>query len=475
MAALIQLFSKTPIMQKVIAPWIAATACLFSIISLTEAAEEGRPNFVYIMLDDAGYGDFSCYGQQQFETPNVDRLAKEGMRFTQHYAGCTVCAPTRCVLMSGMHTGHCYIRGNKEIQPEGQQPMAADVVTVAELLRDAGYRTGGFGKWGLGNPGSVGDPVNQGFDVFYGYNCQREAHTYYPTHLWSNTEKVTLDGKTYAHDVIMEQALDFIRDSKDAPFFCFLPVTIPHAAMHVPEPYAAPFRKKFPQFEDTIGKYRGPEVKNPIAAFAGMMTKMDDDIGRVMTLLADLGLDKNTVVMVTSDNGPHKEGGHDPVFFDSNGPLRGFKRDLYEGGIRAPLIVHWPAKTKAGSESDLISAHWDVLPTLCELGGAKIPANVDGVSMVATIVGETAKQAKHPYLYWEFFERGGKRAVRFGDWKAVQVNLHKSPNGLIELYNLGTDIGEETDVANKHPDLIARAKKMFREAHTPSGIWQFKK
>jgi arylsulfatase A len=360
------------------------TILCLTLVALTSSilAAEKRPNIVYIMLDDAGYADFGCYGQRKFATPSIDALAKEGMRFTQHYAGCTVCAPTRCVLMTGMHTGHSFIRGNKEIRPEGQHPMADEVVTVAELLRDAGYRTGAFGKWGLGNPGSEGDPVNQGFDNFFGYNCQREAHSYYPTHLWDNTKKVPLDGKTYAHDVIMDEALEFIRDSKNdnKPFFCFLPATIPHAAMHVPESYVAPFRKKFPQFEDKIGKYKGPEVRNPIAAFAGMMTKMDEDVGRVMDLLKELDLDDNTVVMFTSDNGPHREGGHDPVFFDSNGPLKGFKRDLYEGGIRAPFIVRWPGKTMAGSESDLLSAHWDVLPTLCEIAQVAAPKDVDGIS-----------------------------------------------------------------------------------------------
>ncbi len=453
------------------------TILCLTLVALTSSilAAEKRPNIVYIMLDDAGYADFGCYGQRKFATPSIDALAKEGLRFTQHYAGCTVCAPTRCVLMTGMHTGHSFIRGNKEIRPEGQHPMADEVVTVAELLRDAGYRTGAFGKWGLGNPGSEGDPVNQGFDNFFGYNCQREAHSYYPTHLWDNTKKVPLDGKTYAHDVIMDEALEFIRDSKNdnKPFFCFLPATIPHAAMHVPESYVAPFRKKFPQFEDKIGKYKGPEVRNPIAAFAGMMTKMDEDVGRVMDLLKELDLDDNTVVMFTSDNGPHREGGHDPVFFDSNGPLKGFKRDLYEGGIRAPFIVRWPGKTTAGSESDLLSAHWDVLPTLCEIAQVAAPKDVDGISMLPTLLGESDSQEQHDFLYWEFFERGGKRAVRFGPWKAVQLNLHKKQRGSIEIYNLDDDLGEESDVADKHPELVAKAKEMFRESHSPSAIWKF--
>lgn len=450
---------------------VLAFGCLHVIGPTATAAE--RPNIIYILLDDAGYGDFGCYGQQKFATPRIDQLAREGMRFTQHYAGCTVCAPTRCVLMTGMHTGHSFVRGNKEVRPEGQHPLADEVQTVAELLRAGGYRTGAFGKWGLGAPGSEGDPVQQGFDRFFGYNCQREAHSYYPTHLWNNKTKVPLDGETYAHDLIMDQAIGFIRENRKRPFFCFLPVTIPHAAMHVPEKYSAPFRKKFPQFEEKIGKYKGPPVRNPIAAFAGMMTKMDEDVGRVLDLLDELEIADNTIVMFSSDNGPHREGGHDPEFFDSNGPLRGFKRDLYEGGIRAPFIVKWPGKTPAGSESDLLSAHWDVLPTMCEIANIDVPKGLDGISMLPTIVGKPQNQQPHDYLYWEFFERGGKRAVRFGDWKAVQLNLQKNPNGPIELYNLAEDIGETNNVAAKNPQHIATAKKMFAESHTPSEIWQF--
>lgn len=447
---------------------------VWAISTSIHAADEAKPNIVYILLDDAGYGDLSCYGQTKFETPNIDRMAREGMRFTQHYAGCTVCAPTRSVLMQGLHTGHSYIRGNKEVKPEGQEPLPSGTVTVARLLQQAGYRTGAFGKWGLGAPGSEGDPTKQGFDVFYGYNCQREAHSYYPTHLWSNTDKVALDGKTYAHDLIMDHAFDFIRNNKQGPFFCYLPVTIPHAAMHVPEKYSAPFRKKFPQFEDKIGKYRGPVVKNPIAAFAGMMTKMDEDVGRLLDLLGDLGIEKNTLVMLSSDNGPHKEGGHDPVFFDSNGPLTGFKRDLTEGGIRVPLIARWPGKMASGTESDLISAHWDMLPTFCELAGAKTPSNTDGISMTATLFGHPDQQKQHEYLYWEFYERGGKRAARFCKWKAIQRNLQKAKPGPIQIFNLDKDLAEQHDLADDHPEMVAKAKKIFAEAHSPSKLWKFR-
>lgn len=432
-----------------------------------------RPNIVYILLDDAGYGDLSCYGQSHFQTPNIDRLSREGMKFTQHYAGCTVCAPTRCVLMTGQHTGHCYIRGNKEAKPEGQEPIPSETVTLPELLKTAGYVTGGFGKWGLGSPGSEGDPVNQGFDEFYGYNCQREAHNYYPKHLWHNTEKVMLDGKTYSHDLIMNQALDFVREHQDQSFFCYLPVTIPHAAMHVPGSYSDPFRKKFSQFNGKIGRYSGPEVDNPVAAFAGMMTKLDEDVGRLLDLLVELDIDENTIVMLTSDNGPHLEGGHDPKFFDSNGPLKGFKRDLYEGGIRAPFLVRWPGHVPENTTSDLISAHWDILPTCCELAGVDVPKDTDGVSLVPTLLGHANEQTPHEYLYWEFHERGGKRAVRFGKWKAVQLNLNKKKSSPIELYDLSKDIDESDDIATKHPDIVSQAQTMFEQAHTPSSIWLF--
>ncbi|MCA9071326.1 MAG: arylsulfatase, partial [Planctomycetaceae bacterium] len=405
----------------------------------------------------------------------IDRLAKEGMKFTHHYSGSTVCAPTRCVLMTGYHTGHCYVRGNKEVKPEGQHPMPPETVTLPELLKKAGYTTGAFGKWGLGAPGSEGDPVKQGFDEFYGYNCQREAHTYYPNHLWHNTEKVQLDGKTYSHNLIMNQALDFIRNNQKGPFFCYLPITIPHAAMHSPEKYVAPFRKKFSEFEDKVGKYRGPNTKNPVAAFAGMMTHVDEDVGRLLDLLQELQIDENTLVLFTSDNGPHVEGGHDPQFFNSNGPFRGFKRDLYEGGIRTVLLARWPGKISPESTTDLMSAHWDILPTCCELAGVMPPKSIDGYSMVPTLRGRPKDQKQHEFLYWEFHERGGKRAVRFGEWKAVQLNLQKNADGPIELYQLDQDPGEKDNLMKVHAGLLfaveEKARKLFREAHTPSKVW----
>jgi len=436
-------------------------------LGLTLEAKQ-KPNFIFIMVDDAGYGDFGCYGQKLFKTPNIDRMAAAGMKFTQHYAGSTVCAPTRCSLLNGVHTGHAFVRGNREVQPEGQAPIPADLITIPKLLKEAGYTTGMFGKWGLGAPGSSGDPVNQGWDEFYGYNCQRQAHTFYPKHLWHNDKKVMLDGKTYSHDLIHEQSLKFIRDNAKKPFFAYLPITIPHAAMQCPEEDVAPFRKKFPQFEDLIGKYsHGTRVKNPVAAFAGMMTRMDRGIGELLDLLDELKIADNTLVLFTSDNGPHYEGGHKPGFFNSNGPLRGHKRDLYEGGIRVPLIAHWPGKIKAGSVSDHICAHWDLMPTLCDLAGIATPKHTDGISYVPTLTGG-AKQRTHRYLYWEFHSYGNTQAIRMGNWKALRLKVRDNPDAPIVLYNLKTDIGETKNIATDHPDIIKIIAPLFREAHTPS-------
>jgi len=372
--------------------------------------------------------------------------------------------------MTGKHTGHCVVRGNREVKPEGQAPMPADTVTIPRLLKEAGYATGMFGKWGLGAPGSTSDP-NEHFDVFYGYNCQREAHDYYPDHLWSNNEVVTLDEETYVHDLIFQQSLKFVRDHQDQPFFLFLPVTIPHAAMQVPEESIAPYRKKFPQFEDVVGKYAGRTVTNPIAAFAGMMTRLDSQIGTLQQLLRDSGLEEDTLVMLTSDNGPHKEGGHDPVFFDSNGPFKGHKRDLYEGGIRTFLLATWKGKIEAGSKSDLISAHWDMLPTFCELAGVTSPDDVDGISMVNELMGHSKKQKKHEYLYWEFSERGRSQAARKGHWKAVRNNLKKNPNAPLELFNLNNDRGEDNNIADQHPDVVKELTAILEEAHVPSATF----
>ena len=444
---------------------------IFGIGLLLSSTAWAKPNIIYILADDLGYGDLSCYGAQKIKTPHIDRLATEGMKFSQHYSGSTVCAPSRCSLMTGMHTGHCYVRGNKEHQPVGQEPLAASVVTVAEVLKDSGYTCGAFGKWGLGFPGSSGDPMNQGFDRFYGYNCQRNAHGYYPKHLFSDSEKVELDGKTYTPELITDECLKWIRQNHKQPFFCFIPCPIPHAAMHAPEELVEPYRKQFPEFNNVVGRYgkNEPYQKNPVAAFAAMMEIFDNDVGKVLGLLVELGIDDNTIVMFTSDNGPHREGGHKPDFFDSNGPLNGYKRNLTEGGIRVPMLARWPGKIAPGSTTDHISAFWDFFPTACDIAGIDTPNGLDGISFLPALTGKP--QQAHKYMYWEFFEQGGKLAVREGPWKAIQRNVHKQPNGPVLLFNLDNDLGETTNLAEKHPEVLARLKGYMREAHTKSEIF----
>jgi arylsulfatase A-like enzyme len=451
--------------QTLIAFTLIISILLVLIIVLTQSEDKRKPNIVYILADDLGYGDLSCYGQQKFKTPHIDRLASEGLQFTQHYSGSTVCAPSRCALMTGFHTGHAQIRGNREVKPEGQKPMQPETVTIPTLLKKAGYVSGMFGKWGLGAPGSESDPVVF-FDKFYGYNCQREAHTFYPKHLWHNNEKVLLDGKTYSHDLIMQAALDFIRKNNDKPFFCYMPVTIPHAAMHAPESLHNKYRKTLPQFEEKEGHYARTIVQNPVAAFPAMVEHLDNGIGQVLELLEELGIEENTIVFFSSDNGPHREGGHDPQFWDSNGPLKGIKRDLYEGGIRVPLLVRWPSTIKPGIRSNHISAFWDMLPTLCEIAGVETPENVDGISFYPTLVG--GNQKEHDFLYWEFTERGGKQAIRKDNFKAVRLNVSNNPDAVIELYDLDNDLGENNNIADQNPEIVSEMAELFKKARTPS-------
>jgi arylsulfatase A-like enzyme len=430
-----------------------------------EAKSGSKPNIIYILLDDAGYGDLGCYGQRKYETPNIDSLAEDGIKFTDHYSGSPVCAPSRCCLLTGYHTGHAEIRGNGEVVPEGQKPLAEDVPTIATLLKDAGYVTGAFGKWGLGFPGSSGEPLNKGFDRFFGYNCQRKAHNYYPKYLYSDRERVQLDGRTYSHDLIMDNAFEFIRDNKDKPFFAYFPVTIPHASLHAPEDVVRPFRKKFKLHELEFGFYSGKPVRNPKACFAGMMTHLDKQVGGLMILLKELGIDDNTLVMLSSDNGPHQEGGHKPDFFGSKGPFRGYKRDLYEGGIRVPMITRWPGKISPGSVTDHPSAFWDVMPTLCDIVGIDTPEEIDGISFLPTLTRQ-GKQEKHPYLYWEFNPKGGSQAVRMGEWKAVRNKVTKNPDAPLELYNLNKDPVEMNNQADERPEIISKVKEILKNART---------
>lgn len=455
--------------------------------SKQETTESSKPNIVYILADDLGWGDLSCYGQTHFSTPNIDNLAKSGMLFTQHYAGCTVCAPSRSSLMTGQTTGHTFIRGNKEWNPEGQYPLEADAITMAEALKNEGYATGAFGKWGLGYPGSEGDPNMQGFDEFFGYNCQRMGHNYYPYHLWHNQEKVILEGNAgkqtgeYAPEVIHKQALKFLEDNKDKPFFMYYPSIIPHAELFAPEEYIAKFRGKFDPEKSYKGVDDGKNFRNgPYgsqpevhAAFAGMVNYLDMQVGEIIAKLKELGVYDNTLIIFTSDNGPHIEGGADPDFFDSNGPFKGYKRDLYEGGIRVPMIAFWANKIKAGSKSDHISAFWDVFPTIGELTGAQVPENIDGISFLPTLLGK--EQKEHDYMYWEFHEGGGRQAIRKGDWKLIHYNVNQPEKTTTELYNLETDPGEENNVAADHQDIVKEMDALMENANTPSEIFPFQK
>jgi arylsulfatase A-like enzyme len=447
--------------------------------------EEPQPNIVYILADDLGYGDLSCYGQQKFSTPNIDRLASEGMLFSQHYTGSTVSAPSRSSLMTGLHTGHTPIRGNKPWEPEGQWPMSSDSYTVAEMLKTSGYTTGAYGKWGLGYIDTEGDPNSQGFDEFYGYNCQGLAHNYYPDHLWHNHEKILLhendNGKTgiYGPDIIHEAALDFLETNKDNPFFLFYPTTIPHAELFAREEYMQMFRGKFDPEKSYKGVDDGPTFRlgpygsqpESHAAFAAMITGLDNYVGELLAKLEELELEKNTIVIFVSDNGPHMEGGADPDYFNSNGDLKGYKRDVYEGGIRTPMLVKWPGKIVAGSTSEHISAFWDVMPTFAEISGAEVSGEIDGISFLPALLGK--QQKKHEYLYWEFHEQGGKVAVRMGNWKAVKLNINKTPQSETELYDLSTDIGEADNLAASNPDIVKKMEEIMKQAHTPSEVFPF--
>lgn len=467
-------------LQAVLCTSLALAAC-------TSAQKDAKlPNIVYILADDLGYGDLSCYGQTKFQTPNIDRLSQEGMLFTQHYTGCTVSAPSRSSLMTGMHTGHTPIRGNKSWEPEGNWPLPANTFTIGKMLQEKGYITGAFGKWGLGYIETEGDPNKQGFNEFYGFNCQTLAHNYYPDHLWHNHEKIILhendSAKTgaYAPDLIHSAALKFLDQNKNNQFFLFYPTTIPHAELFAKEEYMNKFRGKFAPEKAFKGTDDGPTFRmGPYgsqpeghAAFAAMVTELDDYVGELLSKLKELGLEENTIVLFASDNGPHLEAGADPDFFNSNGNLKGYKRDMYEGGIRTPLIARWPGRIQEGSRSEHISAFWDVMPTFAEITGASVPENIDGISFLPSLLGKKQKK-QHEYLYWEFHEQGGKIGIRMGDWKAVRRNYDKTPMGATEIYNLKEDIGETNNVAEQHPDIVKKMEDIMKEAHNPSEVFPF--
>jgi arylsulfatase len=468
------------------------------------AGDSSRPpNIVFIIADDLGYGDLGSYGQTKIKTPNLDRLAKQGMRFTAHYSGSNVCAPSRCALMTAKHPGHGYIRENRQAKgfPEGQEPVPAGTLQLPLLLKRLGYVLGGFGKWGLGPMGSTGDPLKQGFDRWFGYNCQAVAHNYYPTHLWDNDKQIALDnpkfsphqklsakadpndpasytgysGKQYAPDLIGEQALAFVKANKDRPFFLYFATTVPHLALQVPEDSLKEYAGTFPE-EPYKGDRGYLPHRQPRAAYAAMITRMDRDIGRLMSLLAELGLEENTIVVFVSDNGPlyDRLGGTDADFFNSAGGFRGRKGSFFQGGFRIPCLVRWPGHIPAGGTSDRVTGFEDWLPTLLELAGKskETPPGIDGISFAPTLLGK--KQEPRPFLYRESPGYGGQQCVRVGDWVAVRQNLNPGPKakakspGPIELFDLAKDPAESKNVAAEHPDVVAQLRAILVREHVRS-------
>ena len=445
------------------------------LIGLPLLAVSTPPNVILIVADDLGYGDLSCYGQTKLSTPNIDRLALEGMKFTDHYSGNTVCSPSRAVLMTGMSSGRSYIRGNRA----GEVGASLDPgrVVLPELFKAAGYATGAFGKWGLGHTHTPGNnnPLSHGFDTFVGWKSQTIAHTYYPTTYVENGRELPNPDGGYVHDLIMDRALQFVRKQAESntPFFCYIPTAVPHAAMHAPAALHEKWRKVFPQFDDVIGTYRAgeedcPDVQNPIAGFVAMMENLDNQVGNMLQLLAELGIDENTIVMFTSDNGPHLEGGHDPDFWNSSGGLRGHKRDMHEGGIRAPLLARWPGTIAEGTTSDHISSFQDFVPTVSELLQQPVPRDVDGISMIPTLEGRQLAQTKHPFLYWEFHRGSTPRlfsqAVRAGEWKA-----YLEEDKPLELFNLHEDPFEQHDLALEKPELVRLMRARIKVGRGPMG------
>lgn len=482
---------------------IALLAPLLALFASCVAPQDANgdplrpPNLVLVLADDLGYGEVGCYGQEKIRTPNVDRLAREGMRFTNHYSGSPVCAPSRCVLLTGLHTGHAVVRDNWENggwgpdEPEGQYPLPPEARTVAEYLGELGYRRGAFGKWGNGGPNTDGMPTRQGFDRFLGYLCQRKAHNYYPTHLWSDEEKLPLYGNTwfsahqkldaplededeyyrrfsqvtYSEEVMIEGALEFIRENRERPFFLYYPSTIPHASLQVPRSEVEAYRGEFPE-TPYLGEKGYLPHPTPRAAYAGMVSRLDRDVGRILDELDAWGLADDTIVIFTSDNGPTFNGGTDSTFFDSAPGMRGLKCSVYEGGIRVPFVVRWPGRVEPGTTSELLSGFQDLLPTLVELAGGGVEAELDGVSLVPTLTGR-GEQEEHELLYWEY---AGQQAIRVGRWKAVRAKLRKGDLTL-ELYDLEADPAESKDVAALHPDVVRRIEALLAREHVLSEVF----
>lgn len=443
---------------------------VLAFISLeTYAQKTSLPNIVFVLADDMGIGDLGCYGQQKIKTPHIDRLAEQGLLFTQHYSGSTVSAPSRCCLLTGKHTGHAYVRGNKGVKSEYGHfdlHLPADEQTVAELLKLKGYATMCVGKWGLGGPHTSGSPIKKGFDYFFGYLSQGAAHRYYPEYLYENEEKVMLDKKVYSHSLIMEKGIDFIRSHSDQPFFAYFAITPPHADLDYPD--LSQYEDAFPETPYINNKPTGFKTQmKPKAAYASMVSEVDKNVGQIIEVLKDLGVWENTILIFSSDNGVHCVGGHEPDFFDSNGPFRGYKRDLYEGGVRAPFIVSWPNVIKEKRVTGHITTFWDFLPTVVELVGVVSSNEWDGISYLPLLKGEKMRH-NHPYIYYEFYEQGGKQSILKDGWKLIRLNLSHPEKIQEELYYLPNDIGETTNLQNQNPEKTEELRLLMESVHTES-------
>lgn len=483
---------------------LVAVFILYTVLVFGQGVSKKLPNIIYIYADDLGYGELGCYGQQKIKTPNLDRMAKEGIRFTQHYAGAPVCAPSRAMLMTGKHAGHSYIRGNYELggfgdeEEGGQMPLPEGIFTLPGMLKQVGYTTGMSGKWGLGVTGTTGDPSLHGFDYYYGVLDQKQAHNFYPTHLWENSQWDSLDnpvitvhqridstkatqkefdyfkGKEYSIDKMTEKAIGFIDHNKDKRFFLYLPYTLPHVSLQLPDEELKQYTGRFEE-KPYYGQRGYASHRNPLSAYAAMVSYLDKQVGSIMKKIKDLGLDASTIIMFSSDNGPSVEGGADPAFFNSAGGLRGTKRDLYEGGIRVPFIVRWSGTIRPNSVSDHISTQYDLLATIADLCKTKITGRTDGISFLQTMLGNAAGQRKHEYLYFEFPEKGGQVAIRFGHWKGIRIDVKKDRNASWQLFHLLNDPGETKDIAIQHPEIINRLEEIQKQAHQHSHIreWEF--
>ncbi|MBN9299382.1 MAG: arylsulfatase [Filimonas sp.] len=491
-------------------------AFIFILLSFRVNAQQKKPNIVYIYADDLGYGDLGCYGQQKIETPNIDALAANGKKFTQHYAF-PVCAPSRYILMTGKSSGHAYIRGNnewgergnvrsfKEMEAnpylEGQWPIPGNTITIPKMLKKAGYATALVGKWGLGAPMTAGTPNKQGFDYFYGFICQRQDHTYYPGHLWENEDRVPLNNKIldpnvtfpkeldpldaknyeqyqqndYASGFLINAAINFIDKNKQQPFFLYYASPLPHVSLQAPQKWIDYYHKKFGDEKPFLGGDGYFPCRYPRATYAAMIAALDEEVGQIINTLKKNGLYENTIILFSSDNGPTYNGGSDSPWFNSAGPFSGeygrAKGFVYEGGIRTPFIVQWPGKISAGTQSDMILSTMDAMPTLCDIAGITAPTQIDGVSYLNTLLGKS-QQKIHDYLYFEFPEYGGQQAVRMGKWKAIRTNIHKG-NMAIQLYDLDADLKEQNDVAAMHPDIVKQIENILKKEHTKPEVSSF--